>query len=92
LASTARLSFDPLESADTATPPAAAAPFMLSPVATLAAEASMFKTGLVVPLAPTASALALADVTTILLVAEVSTYVAICAAVAFLVRWLESAS
>ena len=51
-------SFVPLDVVVIATPPAAAAPFILIPVATLEVLASTANTGLVVPLAPTASAVA----------------------------------
>jgi hypothetical protein len=60
-----RLSLEPLEIAATATPPAAAAPVMLIPVATLAVEASILMIGFVAPLAPTVNADALAEVTVV---------------------------
>src|SRR5258708_10216089 len=62
-ASTVKLSFVPEVITERASPEAAAAPFTKSPVATDAVEASTFKTGLVVPLAPTAKALATFQIT-----------------------------
>ena len=62
LADKVRFSLMPEERAETATPAPAAAPLMLSPVATEAIDASTLRTGLVVPFAPTAKALAEVEV------------------------------
>ena len=62
LAFSVRFSFVPLDSTETARPPAAAADFTLRPVALLAVEASTLNAGLVAPASPTASAFADADV------------------------------
>ena len=63
LASMDRASSVPEEVTERATPAAAAADLILRPVAEEAVEASMVRAGLVVPLAPTARALAEAEVT-----------------------------
>jgi hypothetical protein len=55
-------SFAPEEMTESATPPAAAADLMLSPVAEDAVEASILNAGFVVPFNPTARALAEAEV------------------------------
>jgi len=63
LASRVRFSLVPEDRALMATPPVAAADLIFTPVAEEAVEASIWRAGLVVPLAPTAKALALEEVT-----------------------------
>ena len=65
LASKVRFSLRPLDKTEMATPPVAAADLMLIPVAEEAVEASILKAGLVVPLAPTAKALAEVEVSVV---------------------------